>query len=285
MNKAFFIVLICLLTIRVSAQVKRPKKSPLQKIEQRVGVTNIKLEYYRPSMSNRVIFGELEKYNQIWRTGANRNTIITFDKAVEINGKKLNAGTYALYSKPNKEHWEIYFYTAIKNWGVPKNWDKTKIALQLTVPVFKLNRNIETLTINIDNIKESSASIGIMWERSYVAIPVQFHFKEMLEEITKTELNRNANDFHIAAVNYYERGYDLELAKLWMEKSIFIRENPSYWDYKEYAVILSKLKKYDAAIKAAKKSSELAKLKPNDDRAITTIAINNTSIKKWQNKK
>ncbi len=285
MNKIFFTILICLITITVAAQVKRPKKSPLQKIEQRIGVTNVQLEYYRPSMNGRVIFGGLEKYNEIWRTGANRNTVITFDKEIEINGNKLEAGSYALYSKPNKEYWEIYFYTDIENWGVPKNWDKTKVALQITVPNVKLNRDIETLTINIDNIKESSASIGIMWERSYVSIPVEFRFKEVLEEITKTELNRNANDFHIAAVNYHERNYDLEQAKLWMEKAIFIRENPSYWDYKEYSVILSKVKKYDEAIKAAKKSSELAKLKTNDDRAITTISVNNSSIKEWEKKK
>lgn len=285
MNKTFFIILICLLTIKVSAQVKRPKKSPLQKIEQRVGVTNVQLEYYRPSMNGRVIFGGLEKYNEIWRTGANRNTVITFDKEVEISGNRLEAGSYALYSKPNKEYWEIYLYTDIENWGVPKNWDKTKIALQITVPNVKLNRDIETLTINIDNIKESSASIGIMWERSFVSIPIEFHFKEVLEKITKTELNRNANDFHIAAVNYYERDYDLEQAKLWMEKAIFIRESPSYWDYKEYSVILSKLKKYNKAIIAAKKSSELAKLKTNDDRAITTISINNSSIEEWEKNK
>lgn len=285
MNKHLFTILIFLLAIEVSGQVKRPKKSPLQKIEQKIGVTNVQLEYYRPSMKGRVIFGDLVEYNKIWRTGANRNTVITFDKAVEINGTALKAGSYAIYSKPNVKNWEIYFYKDTENWGVPKEWDKTKIAVQITVPNIKLNVTIETLNINFENIKESSASIAIMWENSYVSVPIDFHFKRELEKITRTELNRNATDFHIAAVNYYERNYDLEQAKLWMEKAIFIREKPNYWDYKEYSVILSKLKKYDDAIKAAEKSSELAKLKPNDDRALTTIKINTSAIKKWKRKK
>lgn len=121
-----------------------------------------------------------------------------------------------------------------------------------------------------------------MWERSYISVLIEFNFKQELEKTTKVELNRNANDFHIAVVNYYERNYDLEQAKLWMEKAIFIRENPSCWDYKEYSVILSKLKKFDEAIIATKKSSTLAKLKTNDDRAKTTISINNSVIKEWK---
>ena len=115
MNKTFLLILTVLISINLFSQVRLPRKSFLQKIEQRVGLTDIELEYYRPSKKGRVIFGELVEYDQIWRTGANRNTLITFSKAVEIDGKELEAGTYSIYTKPNKESWDIFFYTDLEN--------------------------------------------------------------------------------------------------------------------------------------------------------------------------
>jgi len=281
MNKAFLIGIILLVaSLNLFSQVKRPKKSFLQTTEQRVGLTDIKLEYYRPSMKGRVIFGELEKYGKIWRTGANKNTIITFSRAVEIDGKELEGGSYAIYTKPNLESWEVYFYTDIDSWGVPEDWNTDKIALQTTVPSVKLNRTIETMTINIDNIRESSADLGIMWEQTYVAVPIEFHFKKALEETTKAQLKRNAIDFHIAAVNYHERNYDLEQSKIWMEQAISLREEPSHWDYREYSVILSKLEKYSEAIKAAEYCIELSKLL--GDQGANAINLSEQSIKEWK---
>jgi len=235
-------------------------------------------------MKGRVIFGGLEKYDKIWRTGANRNTIITFNKDVQIDGKKLKAGTYSIYTKPNKDSWEVYFYTDLENWGVPNDWDPKKIVLQTTVPTFELNRTVETLTINIDNIKESSANLGIMWERTYVAVPIEFGFKEVLEDVTKAALHQNMLEFHIAAVNYHERNYDLEQAKKWMEQAISLREKPNYWDYREYSVILGKLKRYDEAIVAAKKCIELSKMLEGDS-GENAIELSKASIKEWEAKK
>ncbi len=282
MNKAFFPIIISLLSISLCSQVRRPKKSFLQKVEQRVGLTDVKLEYYRPSMKGRVIFGGLEKYGELWRTGANKNTIITFSRDVEIANKKLNAGSYAIYTTPNTNSWDVIFYKDTNNWGIPKAWNTEKIALKVTTPVIKLNRDIETLTINIDNIKESSANLGIMWERTYVSVPIEFGFKDILEETTKKELRRNAVDFHIAAVNYHERNYDLEQAKAWMEKAIYLRESPSFWDYREYSVILSKLKQYKDAIKAAKYCIELSE--KLGDEGLNAIALSKKSIKEWESK-
>ncbi len=282
MKKIVLLIVISFITLHLFSQVRRPKKSFLQKIEQRVGLTDIKLEYYRPSMKGRVIFGKLEKYGEIWRTGANKNTIITFSKKVEINGKELNAGSYSIYTKPNIDSWDIFFYKDIENWGTPKNWDTKKIALQTNIPVIKLHRDIETLTINIDNIKESSANLAIMWERTYISIPIEFHFKKILEETTKIELKRNATDFHIAAVNYHERNYDLEQAKKWMEQAIYLSEKPRHWDYREYSVILSKLKLYKDAIKAAEYCIELSK--PLGKNGINAIQLSKKSIKEWKSK-
>jgi len=282
MNKTFLLILTVLISINLFSQVRRPRKSFLQKIEQRVGLTDIELEYYRPSKKGRVIFGELVKYDQIWRTGANRNTLVTFSKAVEIDGKELEAGTYSIYTKPNKESWDIFFYTDLENWGVPEDWDDQKIALKTTVPVFELNRDFETLTINIEHIKESSAELSILWERTYVSVPIEFNFKKLLVENTKTELQKNITEFHVAAVNYHERGYDLEQAQIWMEQAISLRDKPHYWDYREYSVILAKLKKYKEAIKAAEYCIELST--ELGDRGANAIHLSKESIAEWNNK-
>jgi len=282
MNKKLLLIAIFLISLNVCSQLKRPKKSFLQKTEQRIGLTTVKLEYYRPSMKGRIIFGELVKYNEIWRTGANRNSTITFDNDVEISNKKLSAGTYAIYTKPNKKSWDVFFYTDINNWGVPKEWDAQKVALKITVPTFKLNKDFETLTINIDNIKESSANLSILWERTYISIPIEFNFKKLLAETTQKELKRNITEFHIAAVNYQERNYNLEQAKTWMEQAISLREEPYFWDYREYSLILSKLQKYKEAIQAAEYCIELStKL---GDRGVNAINLSKKSIEEWKNK-
>ena len=100
------------------AQIQTPQASPSSKIEQIVGLTKVNIEYSRPSMRGRVIMGDLVPYGAIWRTGANANTKITFSDDVKIGGGILKAGTYAIYSRPDKLTWDIYFYTKYNNWNI-----------------------------------------------------------------------------------------------------------------------------------------------------------------------
>ena len=102
-------IFIFSLVFTTNAQLKTPQPSPFSKIEQKVGVTDVTLEFSRPGMKGRVIFGDLVPYGKVWRTGANSNTKITFSDDVTIDGKSLKKGTYALYTIPNKESWEIIF--------------------------------------------------------------------------------------------------------------------------------------------------------------------------------
>jgi hypothetical protein len=95
--------------IVTNAQVKTPAPSPHSKTEQKVGLTDITIDYSRPSMRGRTIFGDLVPFDKTWRTGANANTKITFSDDVSIDGKKLKKGTYAIYTIPNKESWDVIF--------------------------------------------------------------------------------------------------------------------------------------------------------------------------------
>ena len=108
MKNIFATVFLFCLSIGIHAQVKTPQPSPFSKVEQKVGLTDVTLEYSRPSMKGRTIFGDLVPFGKLWRTGANASTKITFDTSAVIDGQELKAGTYAIYTIPNKESWEVY---------------------------------------------------------------------------------------------------------------------------------------------------------------------------------
>ncbi len=87
----------------MEAQVKTPQASPISKVEQTVGLTNVEIEYSRPGSKGRTVFGELVPYGKLWRTGANANTTVAFSEDVTIDGKLLKKGKYALYTLPKKQ--------------------------------------------------------------------------------------------------------------------------------------------------------------------------------------
>jgi len=169
MKKLLLSLFVVAISFSTTAQ-KKPKASPFSKIEQTVGITNVTVEFSRPGMKGRTIFGDLVPFGKIWRTGANENTKITFSKNVTVSGKVLKAGTYALYTTPNKESWDIIFYSDAANWGTPKKWDETKIALKVSAKVDIIPINIETFTISFDDLTMTSGVLGLMWENTYVGV-------------------------------------------------------------------------------------------------------------------
>src|SRR5690606_24871113 len=126
--KKLLLVLLAITTVHtIEAQIVTPQPSPFSKIEQKVGLTDFVLEYSRPNVRERKIFGDLVPYGQVWRLGANANTKITFSTDVAVAGKTLKAGTYALYTIPNATAWDVIFYTDATNGGLPAKWDDSKV--------------------------------------------------------------------------------------------------------------------------------------------------------------
>ncbi|MCI2229625.1 DUF2911 domain-containing protein [Polaribacter sp. MSW13] len=169
MKKLLLSLFVVAITFTTTAQ-KKPKASPYSKIIQTVGFTDVTVEFSRPGMKGRAIFGDLVPYGKVWRTGANENTKITFSKDVTVGGKKLKAGTYALYTIPNKESWDVIFYSDATNWGNPKKWDESKVALKVSAQVQEMPVKIETFTITFDDLKNTSAALGLLWENVYVGV-------------------------------------------------------------------------------------------------------------------
>lgn len=279
MKKSFLLTITMLVNFAVEAQIQTPAPSPAAKIEQKVGLSDVTVEYSRPSMRGRTIFGGLEEYGEIWRTGANARTKITFSDDVKVDGQELKAGSYALYTKPGKASWEVFFYTEADGGGYPKVWDDSKVAAKTTVDVYQLPVDIETFTITFDDLTSSSAVLGLMWERTYVGVPLTFPTDAKVAESIEAVMagSPTPNDYYAAAVYYSNEGKDMAQADEWMDKAMEMTEDPAYWQLRQQALIKAKVGDKKAAIKAAKKSLAKAKEAGNDD----YIKMNTESIKEW----
>jgi tetratricopeptide (TPR) repeat protein len=271
-------ILLLFSVIQANGQLEYLRLSPLQKIEQRIGATDVKLEFSRPQMKGREVFGGLVPYGKMWRTGANENTKISFSFRVKIDDVEVEAGTYALFTKPQKDNWEIYLYTDTNNLDVPNPIDSSKLIYLTTVKV-ELTKNMEeTLTINFYDLTEVSAKLGIHWENVKVNVPIEFFTREAMEKAIAAEFEQNAFDYSTAAAYYYERGIELEKAKQLQERSIELREQPSSWSYNSYGLILYKLGEKEQAIEAIEYSLQLAKESKND----YLIKENQNLLSKWR---
>jgi len=281
MKKLFLFVCIVALTVSTNAQVKTPAPSPAQKIKQTVGLTDVTLEYSRPAMRERTIFGGLVPYGKLWRTGANKNTMITFSDAVEIGGKSVEAGTYAIYTKPNADIWEVYFYSDSNNWGTPQKWDDTKVAAVVKTKVIAMPMDIQSFTMTFDNVTSDSAHLGMLWENVYVGVPLKFNTDTAVSaSIDKVMGGPGANDYYKSAVYYLESGKDLNKAKEWINTAIEKRAD-AFWYYRQKSLIYAKSGDKKGAITAAEKSMTMAEKAGNDD----YVAMNKKSIAEWKNMK
>ena len=171
MKKLLLLVVAAVFSITLQGQISTPQPSPFSKLHQVVGLTDVTLEYSRPSMRGRTIFGDLVPFDKVWRTGANARTKISFSDDVTVGGTTLKAGTYAVFTKPGQTSWDVYFYTETAGGGTPRNWDESKIAAQINVPVYTMPDNVETFTMTIDDLSNNGATMGMIWEKTYVGVP------------------------------------------------------------------------------------------------------------------
>lgn len=276
------ILTIAILTAQfIGAQVVTPKASPVAKIQQKVGLADIQIDYSRPGVKGRAIFGELIPFGQLWRMGANENTKITCSESMIFGQDTLAAGTYALFAKPGKTAWEIYFYSDYSNWGLPAVWDDNKVALKVIADVIKIQDIQESFSISIDELKNSSAVINLVWEQTKVRIPFSLDTKsKVLFSIEKTMNGPSANDYHNAAAYYFNENIDLKKALEWSTKAVELRGTNAYWMTRLLAQLQAANGDYKNAIKTAQVSIEAAK--SDGDNAY--VRANEQSIAEWSKK-
>lgn len=263
------------------AQVTTPQPSTSSKMEQTVGLTNLSVSYSRPSVKGRTIFGDLVPFDKIWRTGANKNTIVTFSDDIEINGTQIPAGEYALYTKPMKDSWEIYIYEDSKNWGTPEKWDESKVVAKTKVKSQSTAMPIELFTILVNNTSDNSGEILLLWETTMVSVPFKVPTtKKAMASITKTLAGEDvkAQDYYSAASYYLSSDNDIKMAKEWIDKAIdMTQDKPRFWYLRKQALITAKAGDKKAAIQIAKQSMNLAKEAKNLD----YVNSNKASIAEW----
>ena len=126
MNKVVLFLLAIVASLSLEAQIQTPAPSPASKLMQTVGLTEVMVDYSRPSMRGRTVFGDLVPYGKLWRTGANAYTKISFDTDVTIDGQPVEAGMYSIFTKPGEKNWEVFFYTDTEGGGTPRDGDESK---------------------------------------------------------------------------------------------------------------------------------------------------------------
>ena len=263
----------------VELKITTPQPSPLGMVTQRVGLTDVAIEYSRPGVKGRTIFGDLVAFGKTWRTGANSNTKVTFSSDVIIDGQTLKAGSYGLYSVPNKDSWEVMFYTESDNSGVPRDWDDSKVAAKTTVNVQAFPINVETFTISINDVTSTTAVLGILWEKTYVAVTFEVPTDEMVSATIDAVMaaTPKAGDYYNAAIYYNQQDKDIKKANQWMEEAMSLTEKPAFWQLRQQSLIYAKMGDTDKAIATAKKSLAVAQEAKND----AYIKMNTESLKEW----
>ncbi len=245
-------------------QFKVPAPSPLQTITQAFALSDISIEYSRPSAKDRVIFGELVPFDKVWRTGANASTKIAFGEDVKVEGVAIPSGTYALYTIPHKDSWEILFYKDLKLGGNVNDYKKENEQARLTVKTASTCEKVETLTFDIADMSSSEASIRINWENTRVSFKVKAEIDERVMTGIDKALEKDNRPYYQAASYYFNNNKDLAKASQWVDKAI--EQNPkAYYMYLLKARIKAKQGDKKAAVAAAEQSIPLAKEAKNDE--------------------
>ena len=228
-NTAFALALTIALPLAAqdAPQFKVPRPSQKSVLTQTVGFTDVTITYSRPSARGRQIFGGLVPYGQVWRTGANEATTISFSDDVTINGQALPKGTYSLHTIPGKDSWTIIFNKVADQWG-SFNYDQAKDALRVTAKPHGDEFN-ELMTFSISKLTIDDATVEIKWTN--VAVPFTVGTgtsQKVLAEARAAVAAAKPDDWKTpmrAATFAVENRLDLQEANRWLDQSIKINEN------------------------------------------------------------
>ncbi|HYF03810.1 MAG TPA: DUF2911 domain-containing protein [Patescibacteria group bacterium] len=259
------VALLGLSSVSINAQQLRvPAPSPLATLDQSFALSNIKIEYSRPSARGRVVFGDVVPFGKVWRTGANASTKITFGEDVTVEGKSLKAGTYALYTIPNRDSWDVMFYRDLNLGGNVADYKAENEVARINVRPSTLANKVETFTINVANVNTNSAQVEMNWENTRVAFNVTADIDSKIMRSIETALAADTRPYYQAASYYYDNNKDMNQALSWVTKAV--DQNPkAFWVAHLKAKIQMRLKDYKGAIQSAEQSMALAREAKNDD--------------------
>jgi hypothetical protein len=256
-------ILLCCFSLQGTAQVRMPQPSTTTTIKQDFALGNIELTYSRPNAKGRKIYGDLVPFDKLWRTGANAATKIVFSDPVEIGGKRLDSGTYVIYTIPGADIWEIIINKGIKNWGT-EGYKESEDVCRFKVNALKLSNKLETFTMEFAEVKPESCELHLMWAKTEVVIPIEANIKEKLKAQIEEGLKGDKKPYWQAAQFYFE--YDINYAKALDNCTKAIQDNDkAYWMWLYKAKIQKEMGDKEGALVSSKRSWELAKEAKNED--------------------
>jgi len=232
-------------------QVKTPRPSPDATVTQMIGVTEVKIDYSSPGVKGRKIWGELVPFGEIWRTGANEVTSITFSDPVKVNGNDLPAGTYGIHTKPGESEWEFIFSKDTKIDG-GSNFDKEKEVLRVKAKPEE-HHFMERMTFLFTDVTDNSANVNLMWDKLKVSFKVETNTQELFLSNARQQLSWSPT--FKAAQYCLTSNTNLEEALRWAEASCLINE--VYWNTRVKAQLQHKLGMKNEAIATMEKAVAL----------------------------
>jgi len=260
-----------------------PRPSPKGAVTQTVGMTDVTVTYSRPGVKGRKIWGDLVKYGEVWRTGANEATQIVFADDVTVSGTKLPAGRYSLHTLPGKDEWTVIFNKEADQWG-SYNYDEKKDALRVKAKP-EAAEMAELLTISFPAVKENGATLAIHWEKVRVSVPIEVDTKTIAVAKAKDAIAKAKADDWRTPLGASRWARDAKLtaeAKEWLEKSIAAKA--TLGNLTDKARMLADEGKKAEAIAAGEKA--LAAAKTQDPKpSAEAVAATEKLVADWKAKK
>lgn len=248
-------------------KVEFPSASQHAVVKQRVGLTDVEIDYSRPNKNNREIFGGLVPFDKMWRTGANDPTRIKFSGAVKLGEKDVPAGEYLVYTIPGANEWTIILSKDLKAESVADYKQEADVA-RITAKPTVLATPVETFTIGLEDLRANSANFYLEWDKARVPVKLTTDDVEQvmtqIEAAVKGSKGLDPRFYYSAAAFYYDQNKDLPQALKWVD--LAIEKNPkAYFMFYRKAQIQAKLGNKQEAIAAAEKSTELLRAQPAPD--------------------
>jgi hypothetical protein len=279
MTKKFYLLVFALLFAGIesfSQLIPMPQASPSAQITQQFGLSTITINYSRPSVKGRKVFGELVPFGQVWRTGANSATQLDFSTEVTIGGQKVPAGSYALYAIPEKKEWTLILSKKTDLWGAI-GYDQSDDQLRFKTPSSKTGKKYETFELSVNNITDNSAEIFLKWDNTQVSFAVSAEVDPIvMAEIQKQVIDAKSTNPGLlfqAGSYYFNNSKDTNQAYLWVKEST--DRDPQYWTLHLRAKIELALGMKTEALDTAIKSKSMAEKEQNPD----YVALNERLIK------
>lgn len=233
-----------------------PRTNPPGTVKQLVGATEVEVSYNRPSVKGRQIFGALVPYGQVWRTGADSTTKISFSTPVKLNGADVPAGTYELFTIPNPDEWTVIIHGNQSQWG-SYAYDQANDVARVTAKPEALAETVESFTIGVGDVKTKSATLYLEWAKVRVGVEIEVdvvaHVVPQIEAVLSSDAERKP--YFLAAMFYYENDIDIDKAAEYMAAAL--EQNPGHIGMlHRQALILAKKGDKEGALAAARASLE-----------------------------